>query len=281
MTISILGCGWLGLPLGRRLAQHGHRVRGSTTTPDKQDALRDAGIEPHLIHLDPKLNADAVGDFFEADVLIWTVPPPRDADDVEAHLRQQADAVLGTVRAGPIRRVLYTSSTSVYPAVNGDVTEEDDDRGGRIQNAPASERGRALRAVEDRLLDDEQIDAVVLRLAGLYGPGRPPGRFLAGRTDVANGEAPVNLVHLDDVIGVIAAVLARDLGDAVFNVCSDTHPARCVFYPAAARALGLEPPTFADDGAPSYKRVRNDAVKETLDYTFVHPDPLAHVLGTK
>ncbi|PSQ80952.1 MAG: hypothetical protein BRD40_03780 [Bacteroidetes bacterium QS_1_65_9] len=126
-TISILGCGWVGLPLGRALAEDGHRVHGATTTPDKQAALEDAGIAPHVLHLTPDVESDRADDFFDADVLVFTVPPPRGVDDRVGFYKKQLRAALDAARAGGVRHVLYTGSTGVYPPRGRVVTE---DRGG-------------------------------------------------------------------------------------------------------------------------------------------------------
>jgi hypothetical protein len=84
------------------------------------------------------------------------------------------------------------------------------------------------------------------------------------------------MVHLDDCLGVTEAVLRQDIHDALFNVCADEHPLRRVFYTQAARAQGLEPPTF-NDAETDYKIVSNHAVRNRLGYTFQHPDPLRDV----
>ena len=76
-TISILGCGWLGLPLAHHLAQQGYAVKGSTTTPMKLVLLRAEGIEPYLLELDPTVHGDQVEDFFKSDILFLNIPPGR------------------------------------------------------------------------------------------------------------------------------------------------------------------------------------------------------------
>ncbi|HMB92580.1 MAG TPA: SDR family oxidoreductase [Rhodothermales bacterium] len=270
-TISILGCGWLGLPLGQHLVQHGYHVKGSTTTPEKLDTLAEADIEPYLIELAPGVSGKVVSDFFRADVLFLNIPPGRWRPDVEAHFGAQMDAVIKELHYSSIGFVVFASSTSVYEDMNGVVVEAD---AGKPR--PWSLSGRALLDAECRLQADTHFDTTILRLAGLYGHGRHPGRFLAGRKDLDNGGAPVNLVHRDDVIAIAAQVITDEVRGAVFNVCADVHPMRKTFYRQAARHLGLEPPTFASDEATSYKIVSNEQVKKRLGYQFQHPDPATH-----
>lgn len=267
-TISILGCGWLGLPLGQHLVQQGYRVKGSTTTPKKLDTLGEAGIEPYLLTLNPGMSGRDVNDFFQADVLFLNIPPGRKRPDVEAFFGDQIEAILKELHYGSVGLVVFASSTSVYEDMNGVVVESD---AGKPR--PWSLSGRALLDAERRLQADTHFDTTVLRLAGLYGHGRHPGRFLAGRTKLENGGAPVNLVHRDDVIAIATQVIVHDVRGEVFNVCADEHPTRKALYQQAARRLGLEPPTFTSDEATSYKIVSNERVKARLGYTFLYPDP--------
>ena len=270
-TISILGCGWLGLPLGTHLATHGYTVRGSTTTPVKVVLLRALGIEPYWVTLAPDVRASEVLDFFDADVLVLNLPPQRGGGPEAARrFVQQIEAIRTELHYSPIDFVVFVSSTSVYDDMNGPVTERDAGR-----PLPPSPVSRALLDAETLLREDTRFDTTVLRLAGLYGYGRHPGRFLAGRTDLANGDAPVNLVHRDDVVAVITRIIEDDVRGEVFNVCADEHPRRRDFYPAAARRLGLAAPTFREGGPTAFKVVRNDWLKQRLGYAFRHPDPAA------
>ncbi len=269
-TISILGCGWLGLPLGRRLARQGYRVKGSTTTPEKLPLLVAEGIEPYLIQLDPAFHGNQVGDFFQADVLFLNLPPGRRRPDVEAYFGEQIRAVVKELHYSPIGFVVFASSTSVYAEMNGVVVEID---AGKPR--PWSLSGRALLDAEGLLREDTHFDVTVLRLAGLYGYNRHPGRFLAGRRALAGGDAPVNLVHRDDCLAVVEQIIEQDVRGEVFNVCADEHPTRRDLYTAAAARLGLDPPTFADEAGASFKIVSNDRLKERLGYEFLYPDPLA------
>lgn len=274
-TISILGCGWLGRPLGVHLAEQGATVRGSTTTPEKQEALRQDGIDPVLLRLDPTLSGDP-GALFESSVLVLNIPPPHDADDVGAMHRRQVDAVLDAAAQGGVEWILFASSTGVYPNVERTVTEADQPPG-RPEALPGGRRrtGEALLAVEARLMDAPEVDATIVRLGGLYGDGRHPGRFLAGRTDVTRPHAPVNLIHQDDAVGVFATLLAQDVRGEVFNACADEHPTRRALYTRAAEHMGLTPPTFDLDDSTTGKIVSNQRIKDRCGYTFRHPDPLA------
>jgi nucleoside-diphosphate-sugar epimerase len=273
--ISILGCGWLGRPLGVHLVAQGATVRGSTTTPEKREALRQEGIDPVLLRFDPALSGDP-GALFESSVLVLNIPPPRDADDVVGMHRRQMDTVLDAAAQGGVEWILFASSTGVYPNVERTVTEADQPPGTpEALPGPRRRTGEALLAVEKMLVDAPGVDATIIRLGGLYGDGRHPGRFLAGRTDVARPHAPVNLIHRDDAVGVFATLLSQEVRGAVFNACADEHPTRQVLYTRAAERMGLPPPTFDLDDSTTGKIVSNQRINDRCGYTFRHPDPLA------
>jgi nucleoside-diphosphate-sugar epimerase len=286
MDVSILGCGWMGQPVGAHLAEQGHRVHGSTTTPDKLDALREDGIEPFQIELAPQATSPqgdaALERFFDTDVLFLNVPPPvRDLprEEFPDYHRRQIASVVEHVRASSIDWIVFASSTGVYPNVAGPsvpTVTEDDLPPGRPDAMSGSRRvtGPVLARMEGMLAELEDVDATILRFAGLYGGDRHPGRYLAGRSGVGRPEAPVNLIHRDDCVGVVAAVLEQGARNDVFNACAGAHPTRRQLYTRAAEALGLEPPTFEAEGDATGKIVSNEKLRRVLGYTFQHPDPL-------
>jgi nucleoside-diphosphate-sugar epimerase len=255
--------------------ERGVSVRGSTTTPEKLDALRQDGIEPVRLTLDPDLSGNP-GALFHSPVLVLNVPPPRGADDVQSVHRRQIEAVRDAAVEGGVEWILFASSTGVYPNVEQTVTEADCPPGHPdALPGPRRATGEALLDVEALLMETSDFDTTIVRLGGLYGGDRNPGRFLAGRTGVGRPEAPVNLIHQDDAVGVFAFLMAQYVRGEVVNACADEHPTRRAFYTQAAEALGLEPPTFDDADTTTGKRVSNEKLTARCGYQFQHPDPLA------
>ena len=117
----------------------------------------------------------------------------------------------------------------------------------------------------------------ILRFSGLFGYDRVPGRFFANKTNVPNGKAPINMIHQDDCIGLINAIIEKDIWGEIINGCSDEHPLREVFYVLAAKKIGLTPPEFKASEAVSFKKISNTKSKELLQYSYKHPDPLVFV----
>ncbi|TPG61732.1 NAD(P)-binding domain-containing protein [Hymenobacter nivis] len=267
-TVALLGCGWLGTALAQHLLAAGHRVVGTTTTPAQLPVLTELGVQPHLLQLGPDFSPAAYDQLTDllraADVLVLNVPPrTAAAGGYPALLRPVHRAV---VTAG-IGRVLFVSSTGVYPDEPRLMREAD-----AYSNRDAA--SDVLRAEGHFVPRYGQWRSTVVRLGGLIGPGRAPGRFLAGRQDLAQGNAPVNLLHLTDAVGVLSAIIQHDTWGHTFNVAAAEHPRRRDFYPAAANYLGLVPPTFRPETSPTGKTIDSSLVRETLPYAFRHDDVL-------
>lgn len=259
MQISILGCGWLGLPLGKSLSAAGHVVLGSTTQESKLEILRDAGIQPFRIDLSDDVIPTS-GSFFDSDVLVIAIPPGRKAGKTEAYL-DQLRKLVDILRSRRTRHIVFVSSTSVYGDTNGMVYEGDESSASYMVQA-------------ENIVRQQPFSTTVIRMAGLFGPNRHPGRFMAGKVDVAAGDAPVNMIHLDDAVGVIVNVIDEEAWNEIFNACADSHPTRSQFYVRMAKNANLVPPVFATGQSPSFKIVSSQKMKERFQYTFKVPDPL-------
>jgi nucleoside-diphosphate-sugar epimerase len=264
-SISILGCGWLGLPLAVHLIQQGYQVKGSTTRQDKLSFLSDQGINSYLIRLSPEINEAYQQEFFDSHTLILNIPPSRRQPDVEQFYPAQIQEVMRVAENSALENIVFISATSVYPNLNRKVKEED--AGGDL-----SASGRALLKVEQILLEQQRFQVSILRFCGLYDRERNPGRFLAGRKLDSSGKDVVNLIHLDDCIGIISALLKKPAWGEIFNSCSDVHPEKESFYTLATQKLGLEAPQFSESATPSYKSVDSTKLKQHLAYRFLYPD---------
>lgn len=266
-SVSICGCGWLGLPLGKYLVEKGFGVKGSTTGKEKFDVLKDAGIQPFRISLDPGFSGDDPASFFQSDVLVINVPPKRRPDIVHYHQQQMA-SLKEAVKTSPVRHVLFISSTSVYASLNRDVKEED-------AGNPESASGEALLGVEKMLLEEPSFSTTVLRFCGLMGYDRSPVKFLGRMATVSNANQPANLIHRDDCIGIIYEVIRQGVWGEVFNACSPGHPLRREYYARAAELSGLDlPPLEGEQGDAPFKIIDSSRLEEVLGYRFRVPDPL-------
>jgi nucleoside-diphosphate-sugar epimerase len=266
--ISILGCGWLGLPLGHALVEEGYVVRGSTTSKDKGPVIKSNGIEPYLLKVGEEIKGEHLDLFFQSDLIIINIPPGgrRDSNVVRSY-PHKISLILDRVNSSTIKHILFVSSTGVYGDMEGIATESS-------PTAPNSLSGQAVLQAEQILVDSTFSKLTILRMAGLVGGERKAGRFLAGKKNLPNGSAPVNVVHLADCIGVIKAIIRQGAWGEVFNVSADEHPQKSIFYTEQAKKLGLEPPTFIDKLGHHAKMVSNTKLKKYLDYQFVYSNPM-------
>jgi len=265
-TVAVLGCGWLGLPLARALVATGYPVAGSTTTPTQLLTLRDAGITPYLLSLGADFtptDADTLRTMLtDVDVLVLNVPPrAAAANNYPGLLRPVGSAVASL----GVRHVLFVSSTSVYPDAARAMQESD-----AVSSPDAA--SDLLRAEGHFTPRRGQWLSTVVRFGGLIGPDRPPGRFLAGRQNLPNAAAPVNLIHLDDCIGLLTSIIREQTWGYTFNACAGHHPSRREFYTAAAHKLGLPAPTFDLTQEQGGKLIDSSLLHRTLPYRFRHDD---------
>ncbi|MHA6249200.1 SDR family oxidoreductase [Pontibacter sp. CAU 1760] len=268
-VISIMGCGWLGLPLAEQLLRAGYTVKGSTTTPEKVALLQEKGINPYLLNLqEGALDEEQLQDFLETSILVLNIPPHLRSDGGKGYLKQ-LHVLLRAMASSPVNRVLFVSSTSVYPDLNRVVTEADS------SITEAQQPPHMLLQAEQLFQESDGWLTTILRFGGLVGENRKPGRFLAGKKHVPNGDAPVNLIHLEDCIQIMLRIIDQDKWGKVYHACADGHPLRKDFYAQAALVLGLTPPEFDDMQETKFKLINSQKLKEELSYAFLHPDPMA------
>ncbi len=266
MTISVLGCGWLGLPLARLLISKKYFIKGSTTSEEKLNILSSQNIKPYLINLNPYEKKENLKDFFDSDVLILNIPPGR-KEEVTSNHSSQIKFLIGQINNSKINKVIYISSTSVYGNENKILTEED-------ETNPETDSGKALVIAENLLKNENNFETTIVRFGGLIGKDRNPAKYFAGRKDIPGGDIPVNLIYLDDCLEIILQIIRNNIWGTIFNACADEHPARSEFYTVAAEKLNLEKPMFIKGDKSSYKIINSDKLKNTLDYKFKFPDPM-------
>lgn len=267
--VAIIGLGWLGMPLAMALTARGWQVTGSKTTPDGIDAARRCGIEAFQLELTPEMicEAEDLEPLLNVDALVVTLPASRTAEGGEKYL-QAVQNVVDSALVYNVPRIIFTSSTSVYGNASGVMRENSP-----LQ--PETVAGKTLVELENWLHNLPGTSVDILRLSGLVGPKRHPGRFLAGKQDVPNGSQGVNLVHLDDVVEAIMLLLQTPKGGRVFNLSAPKHPTRAEFYPSVSKQLGLEPPQFLPtEGQDSGKLIDGTRICSELGFEYIYDDPV-------
>lgn len=232
MRISILGCGWLGLPLARRLKEAGHLVRGSVSSEEKAVKLRASGLDMHVINLH-NLEHDKIQAFIEeSELLVISVPPGFRASG--SSMVEALGKFLDVVEQYSIRRIIYTSSIGVYDNSEDIVAVQETD----VPQHPNTSQALLLK-LENLVLIQQFATPLILRLGGLVGEDRHPVYYLAGRDQLPNAEAPVNLVHQKDCIDAIGQVIDQVPLGQVYNLVFPDHPSRKNYYNKKVRQLQL------------------------------------------
>jgi len=272
IKISILGCGWLGLPLAKSLLSKGYEVKGSTTSEGKLEVLKSTGILPFQIQLEEHQIIGNMEDFLkETDVLVIDIPPGlrrETSTSKEMTFVNKVKTLIAFIEKSDVQKVVFVSSTSVFgdsfPII--EITEE-------TKPNPDTESGKQLVISETLLQSNPNFKTTVIRFGGLLGDDRHPIKFLAGRTNVENPEAPVNMIQRKDCIGIIEKTLdfARDDNwewNQTFNGVAPQHPTRKAYYHKKAENLNLPLPTFAENSESKGKIISSEKVETILGYSF-------------
>lgn len=281
-SVGILGCGWLGQALAKVLLDKNTLVIGSTSTLSKIEDLKKMGIKPFLYSLESEfqnaqnsttqsfLNLEQEL-FFKAETLVITLPVSKTLS-----LQQQEIVYEKLIRKTQAKYILYISSSSVYGSAQGAVDES-------IEPIPDTMAGERQYDFENRLIQLAKKhfkSLYILRSAGQIGEDRHPGKFLAGRKNLPDGNSPVNMVHQVDLVNILLALLRKIIGQPtgtidIYNGVARSHPKKKEFYQRAALDLGVEPPEFTEQSDLSQKTskiVLGDKVLDQLDLKLVYDD---------
>lgn len=241
------------------MAEHfitqGYQVHASTRSIDRLPELKRIKAEAFIVDID---NLGDISQFLQAERLIINITC-KNLTSFAQLIRQ--------IEQSTIKKVLLVSSTSVYDNLNTVVTE---DQGAELEDSP-------LWQIEQLFRHNAHFSTTVVRFSGLVGYSRHPGRFFRSGKVVEQPDAPVNLIHRDDCIGIISAIIEQGVWGEVFNGCAATHPSKREFYTHARKLLNLPAPEFAQTSEPAYKIVSHAKVQQVLNYQFMHPDLMSIV----
>jgi nucleoside-diphosphate-sugar epimerase len=277
-SVLIVGCGHIGRRVAVQLHARGQRVTGVVRSPASAAQLRALGIDALCLDLDA--SARPVPGFGKFGSLCYFAPPPSSGVQ-DTRMRGFLEAL---DESSLPRRIVYISTSAVYGDCHGDwITEEQP-----VQ--PATERGR-------RRLDAEQqlqawaarhgVEWVILRVPGIYGPGKLPLERLRKELPVLQeADAPyTNRIHADDLAAICVASLDSDHHNTVYNV-SDGHPGTMTdYFFRVADAAGLPRPSVVSrelaqhvlsEGMLSFlqdsRRIDNRKLLQDLGIVLQYPD---------
>lgn len=254
MRVLVAGCGFAGTAIARRFAEAGDRVWGLRRNPTGLPV----GVEAIAADLSEKSSFAALPQ--ELDIVVYSASPDR--GDAAAYERTYVTGLSNVLeelqrRGNPLPRVLLTSSTGVYGQMDGSWVDE------ATALAPQSEKSKILRRAE-RLVLDSHVPAIVVRLGGIYGPGRQRliDNVRAGKVECVDGLPQyTNRIHRDDIAGVITHLARLESPEHLYLGVDSLPAERCEVFRWLAEHLGVtaprtRPPT-ADDARQSNKRCSN------------------------
>ena len=268
MQALVFGCGYLGRRVACGWRDAGFEVHAVTRSGERAESFRDDRLQPVIADVtDP----GSLGDLPDAELVLYAVGRDRNST------RPPETLTLGGLRnvmsalAGSVRRFVYVSSSSVYGQSAGEWVDEDS------ACEPVRDNGRLC--LEAEQLAREHDGAVVVRLTGLYGPGRLVARIdrlragepLAGRPD-----AWLNLIHVDDAARAVVAIAERADDATTWLVTDDRPVRRSDYFTRLAELIGAPPPSFdttheSPRTSGLNKRCRNRALREQLGVELEFP----------
>ncbi|WP_394747634.1 SDR family oxidoreductase [Spongiimicrobium salis] len=260
--IGVIGCGWFGLPLAQALVKEGHLVHGSTTSTAKTQELKKHGIFPFVISLSENGISGPIQDFLQSlEVLVVNVPPRLRSGSQEDYTKKM-ELLLEAIQSSTVRKIIFISSTSVYGDINGKVTE-------LTTPQPETASGKQMLISEKIFRNATGLQTTIVRFGGLIGPHRHPITRLAGRKGLSNGNAPLNLIHLDDCIGIVQRIIAEAYWDDIFNAVYPYHPSKKEYYSAEALKRGLKAPEYGEKSSMVGKCISSEKLINVKNYEFV------------
>jgi nucleoside-diphosphate-sugar epimerase len=278
MRVLIVGCGYVGVPLGAELIRLGHEVFGLRRSADGNATLQAAGIQPLVGDITrPEDLARLPGPF---DWVINVVSSNKGGVDEYREIYLNGTRHLIDWLAGsPVKKYIYTSSTSVYGQTNGTLVKED------APTAPPSPTSQLLVETEQLLMEaarSRNFPAVILRVAGIYGPERGHLflQYLRNEARIAGkGERIINMIHRDDLVNVILAALKNGRPGEIYNAVDDEPVAQIHFFRWLSETLGKWMPPFMTEEENANrkrgltnKKVSNRRMKMELGVPLKYPN---------
>ena len=277
MRVLIVGCGYVGVPLGAELVRLGHEVFGLRRNLSAESELKTAGIQPLFGDVTKPNELKNLPHDFD-----WVVNCVAAGGDVENYREVYFNGTINLfewLAPNPPKKFVYTSSTSVYAQNDGSQVKESS------PTEPAAETSKILVDTEKVLLDaaaQKKFPAVVLRVAGIYGPDRGHWfkQFLKDAAHIeGDGARFLNMIHRDDLVGCIIAALKNGRPGEIYNATDDEPVNQLHFFQWLAQAVDKPLPPSVPENPGEYrrrgvtnKRVSNRKLKMELGHRFKYPN---------
>lgn len=231
-----MGCGWLGIPLAKKLIALGYVVHGSSQTLSKLAALKSEGIVPFLIKLNETQTEGDIQAFLKnCHVLIINIPPGLKKHP-ETSFVNKIKSFLFHLDELTNFKVIFVSSTSVFKDTS-DMSCYDE----HANTNSNSSSGIQLAETEKLLLSMPHLNTKIIRFGGLFGAGRHPARFLSNKL-LKNPNSPINLIHLEDCIALILKIIRFNGEPFIFHGVFPKHPKKIDYYTSICETKNIRAP---------------------------------------
>lgn len=279
MRVLIVGCGYVGLPLGEALVRQGHEVVGVCRGAEGGERMRGAGLVPVVGDLTSE-EFRLPGGRFDAVLFTASAAGGDMVGQVEAERRLRMEGMVrlvGQLSAEPPGKFVYAGSKAVYGQQDGSVVKE------TSETRPEGERGRVWLEAERWLLGaGRAVGPVVMRVGDVYGPGRELYLEALAKNRLripGAGQRHLNFVHRDDVVGGMLAALKSGRAGEVYNLVDDEPVRETQFFSWLAETLGKwMPPKGGEEGDAGVRRelancrVSNRRLTMELGYRLKYPN---------
>ena len=266
----IFGCGYLGMRVAQAWLARSRTVYALTR--NRADELKALGIQPIVGDV---LDPHSLRSLPEVGTILYAIGLDRKAGrsmrEVYVDGLRNALSTLGSTA-----KFLYVSSTSVYGQTDGGWVDESS------PTEPLEDSGRIVLDAE-QTLRRHRPDSVILRFAGIYGPGRilRKASLLKGEPVPGDAERYLNLIHVEDGVRAVLAAEVKANGGETYLIADDTPPTRREFFTRTAELIGAPIPTFLNDGIiEANRRIRNTKAKKQLGFTPQFPSYREGLVGS-
>lgn len=281
--LHVVGLGWLGFPLAKRMQREGYLVSGTVRTAEKQAII--GSVTPNIAcDIFRLYSHDIINKArLNGGTLVLNIPPGRRNFCRQTFTKAMISLIDNAFEAG-LQYLCFISTTSVFNGTQGVIYNNTD-------VAPLSESAKAHVLIEQHLRSNYASKHSVVRPGGLVGPKvyetniaanrqntihqneyRHPIFSLCNKQDIASGHELINLVHLDDMLNVLSTLISkRKPGE--FNVAAEQHPNKAEYYKWCAQALNLPEPGFSKSEAKPAKVIDASNTFSELGLSLVHQSP--------
>lgn len=285
-SVGIIGCGWLGTALAQQLQGKAVKVLATRSNTDNVEQLNSQGLDAQVLSLPAEQAQLNAHDIFKQQCLVIAITPQFRQGRVD-YAEKVQQLVVAAKASNSVEKIILLSSTAIYDGLSGQVEESISLDLATDKVSILNQAEQAVLSLNEQYLNESssnesaaelaKVRGYVLRLSGLVGPDRHPGKFLLNGRLLKSPDAIVNLIHQQDAVGLIQQLLQGDIPAGIFNGVSPTQVTKKQYYQRAAAALQLPAPVFEEqqllsDDEP--KVVSGTKTQAVLNYRFVYADLL-------